>query len=110
MLQVIAKDIIREVMTSTSFSFDKTTLNKFDKTVPYSDNPVFNKIVSSLTVALTKSGIKTKMPGILSVLCPTQDIIKFYKIPVLDAEGNPTGRYKRVSYGQLEKELKLSDE
>ena len=108
MLQIVAKDIIREAMTNKSFSFDKNTLSKFDKTVPYSDNPVFNKIVSSLTVSLTKSGIKTKMPGILSVLCPTQDIIKFYKIPVLDSEGNPTGQYKRVSFGQVEKELHIS--
>ena len=110
MLQIVARDIIREAMTSNAFSFNKETLNKFDSSVPYSDNSIFNKIVSSLTVALTKSGIKTKMPGILSVLCPTQDIIKFYKIPVLDEEGQPTGKYKRVSFGQLEKALKLSDE
>ena len=110
MLQIVARDIIREAMTSNAFSFNKETLNKFDSSVPYSDNSIFNKIVSSLTVALTKSGIKTKMPGILSVLCPTQDIIKFYKVPVLDEEGQPTGKYKRVSFGQLEKALKLSDE
>lgn len=106
MLQILAKDIIREAVSNDQFSFDKKTLSQFDKTIPYSDNSIYNKIVSSLTVALTKSGIKTKMPGILSVLCPTQDIIKFYKIRILNEDGTYTE--KRVSLGQLEKHYKVS--
>ena len=34
-----------------------------------------------ITVALTKAGIKGKMPGILAVLNPSHEIIKFYKLP-----------------------------
>ncbi|MGN0967069.1 MAG: hypothetical protein ACI4OP_05770 [Candidatus Coprovivens sp.] len=29
---------------------------------------------------MTKAGIKTKMPGLLAVLCPTHDVIKMYNM------------------------------
>jgi hypothetical protein len=54
-----------------------------------------------LTVALTKSGIKTKMPGILAVLCPSHEILKFYKIPIVD-ENNTIIGYKRGTIDKLE--------
>ena len=79
-----------------------------DANVPYSSPEIFRKIVSSLTVALTKRGIKTKMPGVLSVLCPTHEIVKFYRVPIdptrpvsIDPT-NPEKGYKRVTLEDLE--------
>ena len=72
MLRAIAIDLIQKVRSGKE-------LNAQDaRTIPYSDPSVFNKLVSNLSVIMTKSGIKAKMNGILSVLCPTQGIVKMY--------------------------------
>ena len=43
-----------------------------------SNNAVMNKVSSLLAVALTNVGIKFKFSGVLSVLCPSYDIMKLY--------------------------------
>ena len=115
MVQAIAADIIKEIRSSRDFKFNDEFYDKARKIIPKSDPTIYNKIVNMLTVALTKSGIKTKMPGILAVLCPTHDIIKFYKIPVTDDEGNIVKddngniKYKRVTIDKVEKYYKNSN-
>lgn len=115
MVQAIAADIIKEIRSSKDFKFNDEFYDKARKIIPKSDPTIYNKIVNMLTVALTKSGIKTKMPGILAVLCPTHDIIKFYKIPVTDDEGNVVKddegniKYKRVTIDKVEKYYKNSN-
>lgn len=115
MVQAIAADIIKEIRSSKDFKFNDVFYDKARKIIPKSDPTIYNKIVNMLTVALTKSGIKTKMPGILAVLCPTHDIIKFYKIPVTDDEGkiikDDEGniKYKRVTIDKVEKYYKNSN-
>ena len=42
------------------FSIDSKFYDKVRSTIPKSDPIIYNKIVNMLTVALTKSGIKTK--------------------------------------------------
>jgi hypothetical protein len=86
---------------------DKKLAREVDKHIPYSDSRIYRKILNVLTSTLTKKGIKQTIPGNLAVLNPTQDIIKFYKAPVLEngqvvrnSEGNI--QYKKVRYGQLE--------
>lgn len=64
------------------YTITPATARTVDQQIPYSSSEIFHKIVSALTVALTKRGIKVKMPGVLSVLCPAHEIVKFYKIPV----------------------------
>lgn len=101
MMVAIANKIIREMRVSRNFSFTTDRLNKANQIIPYSSPEIYRKVISSLSSALTKSGIKTKMPGVLSVLCPTHGIVKFYKVPVTN-ENNIT-TIRNVNYYELEK-------
>lgn len=109
LVQAIAQDLLKEMKTSKDFSFSPEFYEKADSIIPNSDPTIYPKIVNMLTVALTKSGIKTKMPGILAVLCPSHEIIKFYKIPAFDNQGLPTGKYKRVTIDKLEEFYNTDD-
>lgn len=109
LVQAIAQDLLKEMKTSHDFSFSPEFYEKADSIIPNSDPTIYPKIVNMLTVALTKSGIKTKMPGILAVLCPSHEIIKFYKIPAFDDQGLPTGEYKRVTIDKLEQFYNTDD-
>ena len=101
MMVAIANKIMREMRVSRNFSFTTERLNKANEIIPCSSPEIFRKVISSLSSALTKKGIKAKMPGILSVLCPTHGIVKFYKVPVTNEKGITTIR--RVNYYELEK-------
>ena len=79
MLRAIASELIKKAREGKELTFKDT------KTIPYSDPAVFNKLVTNLSVMMTKAGIKAKMNGILSVLCPTQGIVKMYNY--VDNEG-----------------------
>lgn len=110
MLQLVAKNIIKKVNAEKQFSINKTNYIDIDKEIPYSDAAVSAKVVSSLTSALTKAGIKTKMPGLLAVLNPAEGIIKMYKVPAKDKDGNillnedGSTVYKYVTMDAIEKE------
>lgn len=116
MVQAIASDIIKEIRQSKDFKFNDVEFSdRARKLIPKSDPTIYNKIVNMLTVALTKSGIKTKMPGILAVLCPSHGIIKFYKVPVVDENGDIVKdekgktKYKRVTIDKVEQFYKRND-
>ena len=79
MLRAIATELIKKAREGKELTFKDT------KTIPYSDPAVFNKLVTNLSVIMTKAGIKAKMNGVLSVLCPTQNIVKMYSF--LDENG-----------------------
>lgn len=51
---------------------------QFVDNIPYSDPSIYKKIQSIISVALTSSSIKIKMPGLLAVLCPSYNIYKLY--------------------------------
>lgn len=110
MLQLVAKNIIKKINAEKQFSINKTNYADIDKEIPYSDAAVSAKVVSSLTSALTKAGIKTKMPGLLAVLNPAEGIIKMYKVPAKDKDGNillnedGSTVYKYVTMDAIEKE------
>lgn len=72
MLRAIASNLIGAVREGRELTREEL------QTLPYSEPTVFPKLVSSLSVLMTKLGVKAKMDGILSVLCPTQGIIKKY--------------------------------
>jgi hypothetical protein len=95
--------------TSKDFSFSPEFYKKADQIIPASDPTVYPKIVNMLTVALTKSGIKAKISGILAVLCPSHEILKFYKVPAFDENGEVTGKYKRVTIDKLEEFYNTDD-
>lgn len=51
---------------------------KFKDSIPFSDNSIYNKLISTIGSTLTKSAIKVKLPGLLAVLCPSSGIVKLY--------------------------------
>ena len=79
MLRAIASDLIEKVRKGGKLTAEDAS------TLPYSDPAVFEALVSNLSVIMTKSGIKAKMNGILSVLCPSQNIVKMYNF--IDGDG-----------------------
>ena len=68
---IIASDLIRQAKEGKEVNFAESLL-------PLSDNTVYSKVFSTVTSFLTSSGIKQKIPGILSVLTPSHDVFKLY--------------------------------
>ena len=65
------------------------------------DNPaVYAKFMSTVSVFLTNSGIKMKIPGILSVLTPSYNIMRTYRAPYYDNQGNL--KWKELKWEQVE--------
>ena len=90
MLRAIAYDLIEKVRKGGKLTSQDA------QTLPYSDPAVFEALVSNLSVIMTKSGIKAKMNGILSVLCPTQGIVKTFSFV------DSTGIRQNLTLSQLE--------
>lgn len=60
--------------------------------IPVDNQQIYNKFMSTIAVFLTDSGIKMKIPGILSILCPSYDQIKLYGEKKLEElEQDPRG-------------------
>ena len=110
MLRITAKNVLKTINDSKEFYIDKSNYRNVDSQIPYSDASIANKIVSTLTSTLTKTGIKTRMAGVLAVLNPAQEVIKFYKVPILGIDGKPvlnkdgSIRYKKVTLSDIEYE------
>jgi YD repeat-containing protein len=107
MVQSIARELIKEMSKSKDFTITdeiiKGTDTKPGIKVPWSSPEIFRKVISALSSSLTKQSIKSKIPGILSVLCPAHNIVKFYKYT--DEKGNTL----RVRYDALERLLNVED-
>lgn len=69
--KVIAQDLIKRAKSGEQIKFS-------DAILPLSDNTVYAKVVSTIAVYLTNTGIKQKIPGILSVLTPSYGIFRMY--------------------------------
>ena len=79
---ILAEDIINSIKRGKDVNFKAV---KF----PFSDRTVFAKVLSSVTSFLTKTGIKQKIPGLLSVLTPSYGIFKLYAGRKLESFSNP---------------------
>lgn len=79
---IIASDLIRQAREGKEVNFAASLL-------PLSDNTVYAKVFSTVTSFLTNSGIKQKIPGILSVLTPSHDIFKLYAGRKYESFNNP---------------------
>lgn len=109
-LQIIAQNVLKTIRDKKLLDINENNYKQIDDNIPYSDAAISNKIVSILTSTLTKNGIKAHMPGVLAVLNPAQEIIKFYQIPIkndngkniTNADGSP--KYKKVTLAQIERE------
>ena len=96
LLSVFASELIDKVKTG-----QKLKTEDFLEKLPKDNPAVYAKFLSTVSVFLTNSGIKMKIPGILSVLTPSYNIMQMYTIP---KGTNPDGsiRYIDVKYEQLE--------
>lgn len=65
---------------------------------PFSDPAIFNKLVSNIASSITKSSISIKFPGSLSVMVPSNGLVKIYN-------GHTAGYYKN----HIDDLLKLKD-
>ena len=69
--KTIAKTLIQKAKEGQDINFSEELL-------PLSDNTIYAKVVSTIAAYLTNSGIRQKIPGILSVLTPSYQIMKLY--------------------------------
>lgn len=79
---IVAQDLIRQAKENKKIKFSEAAL-------PLSDKTVRGKIFSAVSIYLTNSGIKQKIPGILSVLTPSFNIFKIHAGRKLEAYKNP---------------------
>lgn len=77
---------------------NKKGFNKLAGKFPFSDPAIFNKLVSNIASSITKSSISIKFPGSLSVMVPSDGLIKIYN-------GHTAGYYK----DHIDELLKLKD-
>nr|DAU18092.1 MAG TPA: hypothetical protein [Bacteriophage sp.] len=83
--------IVKAISTSNGDNFAKTIaldlmeqakagkkISYADVNIPLSDNNIYRKVFSTVSAFLTRSGIKQKIPGVLSVLTPSHEIMKVY--------------------------------
>ena len=94
------ENLIQPLLKKQELGQQVTLQDIQDLKIPYSDNSVYNKIISMCSVELTRKGIRAKIDGLLAVLCPSHNRIKLYggrlqnswdntdKLPV-DESGNP---------------------
>ena len=75
----IAHRFVQEAKLGKKIQFRTTPDSQgLDQALPYSIDEIYKKTHSIINVALTKSAIKVKLPGLLSILCPSFDIMKIY--------------------------------
>ena len=77
-LQMVTQELINKAKEGKDIVFKDTN-------IPYSDPAVFRKLHSTIAVALTRGAIKIKVQGILSVLCPSFNIVKLYNGKTLNS-------------------------
>lgn len=78
----VASELIEKARKGEKIKFSEAAL-------PLSDGTLFSKIFSTVASYLTNTGIKQKIPGILSVLTPSFDIMKLYGGKKYEAYLNP---------------------
>lgn len=79
MLQMVTRTLLDKTKKGEEIAFKDKNI------IPYSDPSVFRRLHSTISVALTRAAIKIKVDGILSVLCPSFNIMKLYNGRTLDS-------------------------
>lgn len=93
--QIIAKGIAESMASNPNFSFHK------DANFPLSDNTIFRKTLSTVSSFLTKQAIRIKIPGLLSVLVPSQGIFKLYGGRKYESFDNPEVELQQLQDQQI---------
>ena len=99
--ELINKILIEELVNSKNDSIAKNMAISLQKKIqngelklsndmfPLSDNTIYAKLLSTINSFLTNSGIKSKIPGILSVLTPSYKINRIYNGKKFEEYDNP---------------------
>lgn len=83
-------ETIKNKLIEIERSNTQLSTNDLNKLIPFSDGSLFNSLASQLSVDITKSAIKLKIDGVLSILCPAFGMMKIH--------GNKKlGQYKNES-------------
>ena len=69
---------IKQKLIALEQSNYKPSNNELAEMIPFSDAAIFNSLASQLSIDITKSAIKLKIDGVLSILCPAYDIMKIH--------------------------------
>ena len=112
--EVLMQSIVKAISTSNGDNFAKTIsldlmeqakagkkISYADANIPLSDNNIYRKIFSTISAFLTRSGIKQKIPGVLSVLTPSHDIMKVYAGRKYESFDNPKEELEALQAQQV---------
>ena len=112
--EVLMQSIVKAISTSNGDNFAKTIsldlmeqakagkkISYADANIPLSDNNIYRKIFSTISAFLTRSGIKQKIPGVLSVLTPSHDIMKVYAGRKYESFTNPKEELEALQAQQV---------
>lgn len=112
--EVLVKSIVKVLSTSNSNNFAVKLAKELEEKakqgqkityseqlLPLSDNNIHAKVLSAITSYLSKTGIKQKIPGILSVLTPSFEINKIYGGKKYEAYTNPIEELKQLQTKQI---------
>lgn len=112
--EVLMQSIVKAISTSNGDNFAKTIsldlmeqakagkkISYADANIPLSDNNIYRKVFSTISAFLTRSGIKQKIPGVLSVLTPSHDIMKVYAGRKYESFDNPKEELEALQAQQV---------
>lgn len=112
--EVLMKSIVKALATSNGDNFAKTValdlmnqakegkkISYANANIPLSDNNIYRKVFSTIASYLTKTGIKQKIPGVLSVLTPSHEIEKLYAGRKYESFDNPTKELEAIQAQQV---------
>ena len=112
--EILMQSIVKAISTSNSDNFAKTIaldlmeqaragkkISYADANIPLSDNNIYRKVFSTISAFLTRSGIKQKIPGVLSVLTPSHEIMKVYGGRKYESFTNPKEELEALQLQQI---------
>lgn len=112
--EILMKSIVKSIATSRGETFVKNIaldlmekaksgkeISYSDAVIPLSDNTIYRKVFSTISSYLTNTGIKYKIPGLLSVLTPSYGIMKLYAGKKYESFNNPTEELAELQKQQV---------
>lgn len=112
--EILMHSIVKAISTSNGDNFAKTIaldlmeqakagkkISYADVNIPLSDNNIYRKVFSTVSAFLTRSGIKQKIPGVLSVLTPSHEIMKVYGGRKYESFTNPKEELEALQAQQI---------
>lgn len=92
--QIMARDLIKQARNGKDIKFA-------DALLPLSDSTIAAKVTSSISVFLTNTGIKQKIPGTLSVLTPSFELLKLYNGRKYESFTDPKKELEQLQREQI---------